>query len=89
MSDIGHNSQQDIILAADRLKSFIERVENLESEKKTISNDIKEVYSEAKGTGFDPAIMRLIVKLRKMDSDAIQERDLLLETYKRALGMTL
>jgi len=81
------NEAGDIILAADRLKSFIERVERLEEEKKGLSDDIKEVYSEAKGSGFDVAIMRLIVKLRKMDSDAVAERDLLLETYKRALGM--
>ncbi|MEL0112802.1 MAG: DUF2312 domain-containing protein [Rickettsiales bacterium] len=74
-------------VAGDRLRSFIERVERLEEEKATIAVDIREVYAEAKATGFDPKIMRQIVRLRKMESDDRQEQEALLEIYKSALGM--
>jgi uncharacterized protein (UPF0335 family) len=70
-----------------RLKSFIERVEKLEEEKAGLAEDIKEVYAEAKGTGFEPRIMRRIVKLRKMDVEKRREEDELMELYKSALGM--
>jgi uncharacterized protein (UPF0335 family) len=70
-----------------RLKSFIERIERLEEEKKGISEDIKEVYAEAKGTGFDVKIMRQIVRLRKMESADRREQEELLDLYMRALGM--
>ncbi len=74
-------------IAGDRLKSFIERIERLEEEKRAIAGDIKEVYAEAKGTGFDTKIMRQIVRLRKRDQDEIDEEETLLDVYKRALGM--
>jgi uncharacterized protein (UPF0335 family) len=74
-------------VAGDRLKSFVERIERLEEEKQALSGDIKEVYSEAKGAGFDTKIMRQIIRLRKMDKDEIDEQEALLDTYKRALGM--
>jgi len=74
-------------VAADRLRSFIERIERLEEEKKALSGDIKEVYSEAKGAGFDIKIMRQIVRLRKMDKADIDEQEALLDVYRRALGM--
>ncbi len=74
-------------VAGDRLKSFIERIERLEEEKRALSEDIKEVYAEAKGSGFAPKIMRQIIKIRKMDKDEIDEEEALLEVYKRALGM--
>ncbi len=74
-------------VAADRLRAFIERVERLEEEKAALAADIKEVYGEAKSQGFDPKIMRQIVKLRKMDNAEQQEFEALLETYKHALGM--
>lgn len=74
-------------IAGDHLKSFIERIERLESEKKALADDIHEVYSEAKATGFDVKVMRQIVKLRKMDKDERDEFEALLETYMRALGM--
>lgn len=74
-------------IAGDRLKSFIERIERLEEEKATIATDIKEVYSEAKSVGFDTKIMRELIKLRKLDASEMTEQELLLETYKRALGM--
>lgn len=74
-------------IAADRLRSFIERIERLEEEKAALSGDIREVYAEAKGTGFDTKIMRQIVRLRKMDESSRQEQDELLELYRRAIGM--
>lgn len=73
--------------ADDRLRLLIERVERLEEEKRGISDDIKDVYSEAKATGYDAKIMRKIIALRKMKPDDRREADLLLETYKNALGM--
>ncbi len=74
-------------LAVDRLRSFVERIERLEEERAGIAADIREVYSEAKGAGFDPKIMRQVVRLRKMDDHERVEQDLVLETYLRALGM--
>lgn len=74
-------------VSAEQLRLFIERVERLEEERKGISEDIKDVYSEAKGQGYDTKTMRAIVKLRKMDRDARMEQDALLDTYKAALGL--
>lgn len=70
-----------------RLRSFIERVERLEEDKKAIADDIKEVYAEAKAQGFDVKTMRKIVSLRKKDPDDRAEEDALLDTYMSALGM--
>jgi uncharacterized protein (UPF0335 family) len=74
-------------IAGDRLKSFIERIERLEEEKRVLAEDIKEVYAEAKGTGFDTKIMRQIIRLRKRDKDDLDEEETLLDVYKRAIGM--
>jgi uncharacterized protein (UPF0335 family) len=74
-------------IAADHLKSFIERIERLEEEKAAIANDVKEVYAEAKGTGFDTKIMRQIIRLRKMEPNDRQEQEELLDIYMRAVGM--
>jgi uncharacterized protein (UPF0335 family) len=74
-------------IAVERLRSFIERIERLEEEKRALSGDLKEVYAEAKGTGFEPKIMRQIIKIRKMDKDEVDEEESLLDLYKRALGM--
>ena len=74
-------------IAGDRLRSLIERIERLEEEKRTLAADIKEVYAEAKGTGFDTKIMRQIIRLRRMDKDDVDEQETLLDIYKRALGM--
>lgn len=82
--DITETSQT---VAAGQLRAFIERVERLEEEKATIALDIKEVYSEAKGTGFDTTAMRAIVRLRKKDQAERQEAETILELYKHALGM--
>ncbi len=80
MADVGG-------VAGAQLKSFIERIEQLEEEKAALASDIREVYAEAKGTGFEPKTMRQIVRLRKLDSDDRQEQESLLEIYKSALGM--
>lgn len=74
-------------IAADHLKSYIERIERLEEEKAAIAGDIKEVYAEAKGNGFDAKIMRQIVRLRKMEPTDRQEQEELLDVYMRAVGM--
>jgi uncharacterized protein (UPF0335 family) len=71
----------------DRLKSLIERVERLEEEKNNLLADIKEVFSEAKGLGYDPRIMRQILIIRKMDIDERLEQEALLDTYRAALGI--
>jgi uncharacterized protein (UPF0335 family) len=74
-------------MSAEHLKQFIERIERLEEEKKNISEDIKEVFAEAKGTGFDVATMKTILKIRKKEPADMEEEEFLLDTYKRALGM--
>jgi uncharacterized protein (UPF0335 family) len=73
--------------AQGQLRSFIERIERLEEEKKAIAADIKEVYAEAKGTGFDTKIMRKVVSLRKKDAAERQEEEAILDLYLSALGM--
>lgn len=74
-------------IAADRLRSLIERIERLEEEKKAISSDIRDIYAEAKGAGFDVKIMRAIIKLRKMNAADRDEQEFLLETYRKALDI--
>jgi uncharacterized protein (UPF0335 family) len=71
----------------DRLRLLIERIERLEEEKKGIADDIRDVYAEAKAVGYDVKIMRQIVRLRKMNADDRREMELILETYKAALGI--
>ena len=73
--------------AKEHLRSFIERIERLEEEKKALADDIKEVYSEAKGTGFDTKVMRQVLRLRKMESADRQEQEAMLDLYLSALGM--
>ena len=82
------NEEINIIKSKDdRLKSLIERVERLEEEKNNLLADIKEVFSEAKGLGYDPKIMRKILIIRKMDIDERLEQEALLDTYRNALGI--
>ena len=76
----------DGTVAADQLRLFIERIERLEEEKKAIADDVKDVYGEAKANGYDPKIMRMVVRLRKMESHTRQEQDAILETYRSAIG---
>lgn len=91
MSDaptIGHNSGKTVNgVAADRLQSFIDRYERLAEEKAAIASDQKDLMQEAKSSGFDPKVIRAIITLRKADPDTLAEFEILLDTYKIALGM--
>lgn len=71
----------------DHLRSFIDRIERLEEEKSALSSDVREVYSEAKGTGFDTKIMRKVIALRKLDKADFQEQEAMLDLYLEAVGM--
>ena len=72
---------------AGQLKAFVERIERLDEEKKTIADDVKDVYAEAKGTGYDIRILRKIISIRKQDKDKRREEEEILELYMSALGM--
>lgn len=74
-------------ISGDRLLSFVTRIERLSEERKSLADDIKAVYAEAKGAGFDTKIMRQIIKERRMDKDDLDEQETLLDVYRRALGM--
>ncbi len=90
MADGAHSMESVAVgtagVAAERLRSFIERVERLEEDKAAIMNDIKEVYAEAKGEGYDVKILRQVIRLRKMDNADRQEQEALLDLYLSALG---
>lgn len=73
--------------AKDHLKAFVERIERLEEEKKTLADDIKDIYGEAKSMGFDVKALRAIIRMRKEDGDERKEHEAILETYLLALGM--
>lgn len=74
-------------IASEHLRSYIDRIERLEEEKAGLAADIREIYAEAKGNGFDAKTMRKIVSLRKLDQSDLNEQDALLDLYRRALGM--
>ncbi|WP_448581552.1 DUF2312 domain-containing protein [Thermaurantiacus sp.] len=74
-------------VASEHLRQFIERIETLEEEKAAVMAQVREVYAEAKGQGYDPKTMRAIIRLRRMDSHKRAEAEALLETYKAALGL--
>lgn len=74
-------------IAADRLRSLVERIERLEEERKALAGDIKDIYGEAKSAGFDVKVLRQIIRLRQQDQAEVQEQESLLDLYKRALGM--
>ena len=74
-------------IAADRLRSIIERVERLEDERKALGADIRDVFTEAKSAGFDVKAIKQIIKLRKQESAEVEEQETLVETYRRALGL--
>ena len=74
-------------IAADQLKSVVERIERLEAEKKALSDDIRDIFAEAKGDGFDVTILRQVIKLRKMDRADVEEQETILDLYRQALGM--
>jgi uncharacterized protein (UPF0335 family) len=79
--EAGHNSVE-----ADRLRSIVERIERLEEERKALSGDIKDIYAEAKSAGFDVKVIRQLIRERREEPDAIEERESLLELYRNALG---
>jgi uncharacterized protein (UPF0335 family) len=81
---VGHNS-----VAGDQLRTVVERIERLEDEKKNVTADIKDVYAEAKGNGFDAKTLRKIVALRKLDEDKRKEAQAMLDLYAHALGLDL
>ena len=94
MSGMGHNSAATVLddqatnsFAKEQLKAIVERIERLEEEKKTISDDIKDVYGEAKGNGYDVKALRTIIRLRKQDANERAEQETILSTYLDALGM--
>ena len=78
---------QNTVVATGQLRYFIERIERLEEEKKTISDDIKEVYAELKGSGFDSKAVREVIRLRKKEDHERQEEEAMVQLYKNALGM--
>ena len=80
MTTVGHN------MAADRLKSIVERIEKLEEERKALQEDIKDIYTEAKSAGFDTKVLRMVIASRKKDQAEWEEQQALLETYMKALG---
>ncbi|GBQ89044.1 DUF2312 domain-containing protein [Asaia krungthepensis] len=82
----GHNSDDVGGIAADRLRSVIERVERLESERAALSSDIKDIFSESKSAGFDVPTIKQIIKIRKQDPAKVEEAESLLDIYRRALG---
>ena len=82
----GHNAEVGGI-AADRLRSIVERIERLEEERKALNTDIREIYQEAGSAGFDTKTLRQLVALRKKDPAQVEEEEALLDTYRRALGM--
>jgi uncharacterized protein (UPF0335 family) len=74
-------------IAADRLRSLVDRIERLEEERKALSNDIKDIYGEAKSAGFDVKVLRQLIRMRKQEAAEIEEQETLLDLYRRALGM--
>ena len=87
MTEIGHNSKRVDGIAIDQLRSIVERVERLEEEKSGIGADIRDIFAEAKGNGFDVKAIRQILKLRKQDANERDEQEHILDTYLIALGM--
>lgn len=74
-------------VAADRLRSIVERIERLEEERKALSSDIKDIFAEAKSAGFDVKVLRQIIRIRKQEPAEVEEQESLLDVYRRALGM--
>ena len=74
-------------IAAERLRSIVERIERLEEERKALANDIKDIYAEAKSAGFDVKVLRQLIRIRKQETAEVEEQETLLDLYRRALGM--
>lgn len=86
-AEIGHNSGPALSFAKDQLKAIVERIERLEEEKKAISEDVRDVYAEAKGNGYDVKALRTIIRMRRQDASEREEQEAILETYMHAMGM--
>lgn len=88
----GHNSGDEPTqwgnIAADRLRSIVERIERLEEERKALAGDIKDIYAESKSAGFDTKVLRQLIALRRKDPAEVEEQEALLDTYRHALGMS-
>jgi uncharacterized protein (UPF0335 family) len=83
-------SEEDIKtggVAADRLRSIVERIERLEEERKALASDIKDIYAEAKSAGFDVKVLRQLIRIRKQEAAEVEEQETMLDVYRRALGM--
>lgn len=91
MTEPGHNSGDESAqwgnISAERLRSLIERIERLDEERKALGSDIKDIYAEAKSAGFDVNVMRALIRIRKQEPAEVEERETLLDVYRRALGM--
>ena len=74
-------------IAADRLRSLVERIERLEEERKALGGDIRDIYAEAKSAGFDPKVLRQLIRIRKQEAAEVEEQETMLDIYRRALGM--
>jgi uncharacterized protein (UPF0335 family) len=74
-------------VAVERLRSLVERIERLEEERRALGNDIKDIYAEAKSAGFDPTVLRQLIKIRKQEAAEVEEQETMLDIYRRALGM--
>lgn len=74
-------------VAVDRLRSLVERIERLEEERKALGSDITDIYAEAKSAGFDPKVLRTLIKVRKQEAAEVEEQETMLDIYRRALGM--
>ena len=83
MSEPGHNSGG---IAADRLRSLVERIERLDTERQAIASDIKDIFTEAQSAGFDTKVMRALIRLRKQDPAEVEEQEALLALYRREIG---
>ncbi len=89
MAEVAEKEQDTEVggIAADRLRSIIERIERLEEERKALASDIKDIYAEAKSAGFDVKVIRQIISIRKKEPAEVEEQETLLDLYRRALGM--
>lgn len=92
---VGHNSAKKVSeeeikaggVAVERLRSLVERIERLEEERKALGSDIRDIYAEAKSAGFDPKVLRHLIKIRKQEAAEVEEQETMLDIYRRALGM--
>ena len=81
----GHNIEVSVV--ADRLRSLVDRIERLEEERKALSSDIRDIYAEGKSAGFDVKVMRMLIRVRKQEAAEVEDQEMLLDVYRRALGM--